>query len=60
MTRIGHFVTLADQKRIKCDCGKPATVCLYNEWTVQSRNGISFWYHCAGCAKRILYGEGAR
>jgi protein-arginine kinase activator protein McsA len=59
MTKIGHFVKPSDQHRIKCsDCNqKPATVCLYNYWTVQSRSGISFWYHCAACAKSILYRE---
>jgi hypothetical protein len=57
MTSIGHVVTEKDQSRVHCStdgCNKPAKVCLYNTWTVQSQSGISFWYHCVEHANRIL------
>lgn len=52
-TMTTHRVKDSDKHRIQCQdsrwhkgCDRPADMCEHREWTVGSRNGVSFFYHC--------------
>lgn len=47
-----HIVEESDRERVRCnDCGEPALIGVHMHWNTGNTEGVSFFYHCAACAK---------